>query len=114
MGILRTKMEQNLLARGLSERTRRTYLRVVADLTRHYGRAPDPLTVDDVEAYLIHLRQVRQLQEASLGTVVSGLRFFCYGTLGRPRATCVIPPPPPSRKQPHVFSRSEVARLLAH
>jgi site-specific recombinase XerD len=114
MGILRTKMEQNLLARGLSERTRHTYLRVVTDLTRHYGRAPDTLTVDDLEAYLIHLRHGRKLQEASLGTVVSGLRFFYYVTLGRPRATCVIPAPPPSRTQPYVLSCQEVARLLAH
>jgi integrase/recombinase XerD len=113
MGILRTKMEQNLLARGLSERTRHTYLRVIEDLTRHHGRAPDALTVDDVERYLIHLRQFRQLQQDSLATTVSALRFFYYVTLHRPRADFVIPAPPPSRKQPHVLSREEVARLLA-
>lgn len=113
MGTLRTKMEQNLLARGLRERTRHTYLRVVEDLTRHYGRAPDTVTVDEVEKYLIHLRQVRQLQEDSLSSVVSGLRFFYYVTLGRPRTTFVIPAPPPSRKLPHVLSRQEVTRLLA-
>jgi len=43
MGILRTRMEQALVIRGLSERTGRTYLRHVEGLTRHYGRAPDTL-----------------------------------------------------------------------
>jgi site-specific recombinase XerD len=106
-------MEQNLLARGLSEKTRQNYLRAVEDLTRHYGRAPDTLTIEEVEAYLIHLRQFRQLAWDSLAPVVSGLRFFYHVTLHRPRAHFAIPAPPPSRKLPHVLSRQEVERLLA-
>lgn len=58
MGTLRTKMEHDLAVRGISERTWHHYLRFVADLTRHYGRAPDTLTLPEVEAYLLHLRQV--------------------------------------------------------
>ena len=42
---LRTKMEQDLLIRGVSERTREQYVRRVDDLTRHYGRADDTLTL---------------------------------------------------------------------
>lgn len=113
MGALRTKMEQKLLARGLSERTAHHYLRAVDGLTRHYGRAPDTLTLEDVEAYLVHLRHGQHLAWESLGPVVSGLRFFYYVTLGRPRAHFAIPAPPPSRKQPDVLSRQEVIRLLA-
>ena len=113
MGALRTRMEQKLLARGLGERTAHNYLRAVEGLTRHYGRAPDTLTIEDVEAYLVHLRQSQQLAWESLGTVVSGLRFFYHVTLGRPQAHFAIPAPPPSRKQPDVLSRQEVIRLIA-
>jgi hypothetical protein len=49
MGILRTRMEQALVVRGLSERTGRSYLRHVTRLTQHYGRAPDTLTIAEVE-----------------------------------------------------------------
>jgi integrase/recombinase XerD len=113
MGTLRTRMEQALVVRGLSERTGRSYLRHVAGLARHYGRAPDTLTVSEVEAYLVYLRQVRHLTWESLATVVTGLRFLYEVTLGRPRADFGIPAPKQSSKQPDVLSRQEVARLLA-
>ena len=41
MGMLRTKMEQNLRARGVSAHTCEKYLHTVEALTRHYGRPPD-------------------------------------------------------------------------
>ena len=113
MGALRAKMECDLVVRGLGERTGRGYLGAVARLARHYGRAPDTLAVAEVEAYLVHLRQVRQLTWESLATVVTGLRFFYEVTLGRARAEFFIPSPKRSRKQPEVLSREEVARLLA-
>jgi site-specific recombinase XerD len=107
-------MEQDLAVRGISARTGHNYLRFVADLTRHYGRAPDALTIGEVEAYLVHLRQVRALTAESVATVVTGLRFFYYVTLGRARTDFDIPRPRPSHKQPEVLSRPEIARLLAH
>jgi len=113
MGVLRNKMEQDLMVRGLSERTGRGYVRVVAGLARHYGRAPDTLAVSEVEAYLVHLHQARQLTWESPATVVTGLRFFYHVTLGRPRAQFFIPAPKQASKQPEVLSRQEVARVLA-
>ncbi len=112
MGALRAKMERDLVVRGLGERTGRKYVGTVARLARHYGRAPDTLTVAEVETYLVHLRQGRQLTWESLATVVTGLRFFYEVTLGRARAEFFIPSPKRSRKQPEVLSREEVARLL--
>ncbi len=112
MGILRTKMELNLRARGLSAHTCEKYLHTIAALTRHYGRAPDTLTIAEVEAYLLHLREFRQCSWETLKPVVSALRFFYYVTLAWPRAQFAIPSPPPSRKLPHVLSRQEVQRLF--
>ncbi len=109
---LRTKMQQDMLIRGLSERTTRKYLGTVDRLTRHYGRAPETLTLAEVEGYLGHLRQERHLQLSSLATVVTGLRFFCEVTLGRARTDFSIPAPKFPQTKPHVLSRQEVARLL--
>ena len=100
MGILRTKMEQDLAVRGISARTGQNYLRFVADLVRHYGRAPDTLTLAEVEAYLVHLRQVRQLTPESVKTMVTGLRFFYHVTLWRARPAFHIPAPRPAHKEP--------------
>jgi site-specific recombinase XerD len=100
-------------AGAVSAGTGQHYLRSVAGLTRHYGRAPDTLELSEVKAYLQHLRQDRQLTLGSLATVVTGLRFFFEVTLGRSRRAFYIPAPKQPQTQPHVLSRQEVARLLA-
>jgi len=112
MGHLRTKMEQDLLIRGLSEGTGEHYLRSVEGLARHYARGPQTLTLSEVEDYLRYLRQERQLNLGSIATMVTGLRFFYEVTLGRPRQEFFIPMPKVPQTQPYVLSRPEVARLL--
>ena len=112
MGHLRTKMERDLVIRGVGEQTARAYLRSVTALTEHYGRSPDTLTLDEVKGYLCYLRQERQLCSGTMASVVSGLRFFHYVTLGRSRTDFFIPRPKPTHTQPHILSRQEVMRLL--
>lgn len=112
MGELRIKMEQDMLLRGNSARTTENYLRSVAGLARHYGRAPDTLELREVKAYLQHLRQDRHLTLGSLATAVTGLRFFYEVTLGRAREEFYIPAPKQPQTQPHVLSRQQVERLL--
>lgn len=55
MGILRTRMEQDLVVRGRSAHTRRAYLRAVTDLAKYYHRSPDELSDRELRAYLCHL-----------------------------------------------------------
>jgi site-specific recombinase XerD len=107
-------MEHALAVRGVGARTGQNYLRFVAGLTQHYGRPPDTLTLLEIEAYLVHLREVRHLTPESIATVVTGLRFFYHVTLGRPRRTFRIPRPRSSQKEPEVLSRQEVTRLVTH
>ena len=49
MGVLRNRMEQDLVVRGLSVHTQRAYLFVVTDLTRYHRRSPDQLSDRDVQ-----------------------------------------------------------------
>ena len=112
MGQLRTKMEQDLVIRGVSTRTATHYVRAVTALARHYGRAPDTLALSEVEGYLHYLRQERQLNAGSIATAVTGLRFFYHVTLGRSRTDFFIPRPKTPQTQPHILSSQEVRRLL--
>ncbi len=112
MGVLRTRMEQDLVVRGLSAHTRRSYLSTVMDLVRYHHRAPDQLTDRDVQQYVRHLIEERRLAWGSCRVMVSGLRFFYEVTLGRERSECPIPLPRGARKLPQILSREEVARLL--
>ncbi|MFN8626239.1 MAG: site-specific integrase [Candidatus Binatia bacterium] len=113
MGILRTRMEQDLLVRGRSARTREGYLRVVGDLARHYHRSPDQLSEAEVQQYLVHLIEERKLAWSSCRVAVAALRFFFETTLGRARAAFTVPLPKGAQKLPEILSREEVARLLA-
>jgi hypothetical protein len=105
-------MEQDLLIRGLSPLTREAYLRAVVGLTKYYGRAPDTLSEQDVQAYLASLIKERGLAWNTLNVTVHGLRFFYAVTLGRSRTHFSIPTAKTPATQPQILSRQEVARLL--
>ena len=112
MGILRTRMEQDLVVRGRSANTRDGYLRVVADLAKHYRRSPDQLTEREVQQYLIHLIEERKLAWSSCRVAVAALRFFYEITLGRTRATFTVPlakGEQPGRVGAHQDAREEIA-----
>jgi len=113
MGILRTRMEQDLVVRGRSAKTREGYLRVVADLAKHYRRSPDQLTEREVQHYVVHLIEERKLAWSSCRVAVCALRFFYETTLGRARLMFSVPLPKGAQKLPEILSREEVARLLA-
>ena len=92
MGILRTRMEQDLVVRGRSEHTRRAYLRAVADLARYHHRSPDQLSDREVQQYLRYLIEERCFAWGSCRQTVGALRFFYEVTLGRAaRATSRFP-----------------------
>jgi site-specific recombinase XerD len=102
-------MEQELVLRGLSERTRASYLASVRRLARYYNCRPDLLTADQVRAYVCHLIEQRRLAPNSVRLAVFGIRFFYEVTLG-----CQLPLPLPKGRKPlpEVLSPSEVARLI--
>lgn len=114
MTALRRRMEDDMLARGLADRTRESYLWAVTGLARFYRRSPDQITDEEIQAYVVHLLRDRRLSWSTCNIVVSGLRFFYHITLKRDRTTFSIPSPRQSGKLPIVLSREEVQRLLAH
>lgn len=111
---LRRRMDDDMLARGFADRTRESYLWAVTGLARFYHRAPDQISDDEVQAYLVHLIRDRQRAWSTCNIVVNGLRFFYHTTLKRDRTTFTIPSPRQSGKLPVVLSRDEVQRLLSH
>ena len=91
MGVLRTKMEQDLIVRGRSVHTRRAYLRAVSELARYYHRSPDKLSNREVQQYLCHLIEERRLTPATCRQIACALHFFYEVTLGCNRNEFPIP-----------------------
>jgi integrase/recombinase XerD len=109
---LRTRMDNDLLVRGMAERTRETYLAAVARLARHYRRAPDQLSPEEVQAYLVHMLRDEKLAWSTCSIAVHAFRFLYHTTLGRPAASFTIPGPKRRQTLPEILSPAEVRRLL--
>jgi len=107
-------MDEDMIVRGMAERTRESYLWAVTGLARFYHRSPDQISDGEVQAYLVHLIRDRQQAWSTCNVVVNGLRFFYHTTLKRDRTTFSIPSPRHSGTLPMVLSREEVQQLLTH
>ena len=85
MSELRTRMIRDMALRGFSPRTHEAYIAAVVRLAKHYKRAPDQLTKDEVQAYLAHLIQVRKLSWSTCSQAAHAFRFLYHVTLAHPR-----------------------------
>ncbi len=109
---LRVQMDNAMLVRGMAERTRESYLAAVARLARHYHRAPDRLSPQEVQAYLVHMLRDEHLAWSTCNIAVQAFRFLYHTTPGHPAPTFTIPGPKHRKTLPEILSPAEVRRLL--
>ncbi|RZL95675.1 MAG: hypothetical protein EOP82_02255 [Variovorax sp.] len=80
---LRQRMIDAMVLRGFRPRTQESYLRVVAQMARHYRRTPELITDQEVQAYLLHLVRERHLARSSVNQASSAVRFLVCEVLGQ-------------------------------
>lgn len=113
MTLLRQRMLDALVVRGMAIRTQEAYIDAVARLARHYRRSPDTLTADEVQHYLLHLLRERHLARSSVNQYGCAYRFL-YGTvLALDGDAFQIPLAPAPQRLPEILSREELSRLFA-
>ena len=114
MTTLRQQYIEELVLRGLAERTQEAYIHQVYHLTKYYGRSPDTLTEEEVHAYLVHLAMERHLAASSINQAVNAFRFFyqhvAHRDLAKLRQAFPFGRKPVVRAQ--VFSIEQLERLL--
>lgn len=110
---LRTRMIEEMTARGLAARTIETYVQFVARLAAHYGRSPEGLTDEEVRRYLAHLAGELRLSASTVNVAVNAFRFLFHVVLRREPTCFDVPRSRQPRRLPHVLSREEVQRLLS-
>jgi site-specific recombinase XerD len=108
-----------MLVRGLSARTRETYVEVLARMARHFGRSPAELDAQDVEHYMLMLVRERHRSFSTINQVASATRFLFVHVLGREAlgvsSQRLMPPVARVPQQlPELLAREEVARLFTH
>jgi integrase/recombinase XerD len=72
MSELRTKMDSDMVLRGVAVRTREAYLDAVRGLARFYRRRPDQISEAEVQSYLMHLLKQRGLSGSTFNIVANG------------------------------------------
>jgi len=98
--------------RNYSQTTVNTYLKVVEDFARHFGRPPDKLGKEQLRAYQVHLLQERKLGVRTVGLHTAALRFFFCKTLKRMYPVEEVPYPRAPRRLPIILTREEATRLI--
>ena len=62
--------------RNLAQETQRGYLSAVKGIAQYYHQSPDSLTKDEIEDYLLYLKNDAGNTTGTCGAVAAGLRFF--------------------------------------
>lgn len=109
---LRKKMIREMELRNLARNTQRTYLNAVSGLAKHYMQSPDNVTREMIEDYLLYLKKEKGHAPTTVGTAITGLRFFYNHVLGdedlAPRCTFAKTP----KNLPTVLSQQEIWRII--
>jgi len=111
MSPLRRRMIEDMTVRNLSPATQRSYVYAVAKFSRHFGRSPDRLCLEDVRAFQVHL-VATGISWPALNQTVCALRFFYGVTLGHGDIPERIAYAREPRKLPVVLNGDEVVRFL--
>lgn len=73
---LQKKMIRAMELRNLSKHSKKAYLNAVTGISRYYNQSPDQLTKEIIEDYLLYLKKEKQCALTTVGTAITGLRFF--------------------------------------
>ena len=109
---LRKKMLEELQRRNYSDRTAKTYVRIVREFAEHFHQSPDKLGPEQICQYQAYLFQTKKLSPATVSQYVSAVRFLFVKTLRRHFLTEYIPFPKCPKRLPTVLSPEEVAQLI--
>lgn len=108
---LRHRMIEDMTVRNLSPATQRSYLHAVAKFSRHFGRSPDLLGIEDVRAFQVFLVS-QGISWPALNQTVCALRFFYGVTLDRAEIPERIAYARTPQRLPAILSADEVVRFL--
>jgi len=109
---LREKMIREMELRNLSENTQRSYLQAVYGLAKHYMQSPDAMSKQKIEDYLLHLKKEKKNALTTVGSVITGLRFFYNHVVADEQLSpsCAFAKTP--SKLPTVLSQQEIWSII--
>jgi len=101
-----------LYLQRVAPKTHESYLYYIKNLSAYYKQPADQLTNDQIQDYLLHCIQKKNMAWATCNVLFCSLKKFYQGFLGRDKAGFSIPPRPRSHQLPMLLSREEVGSIL--
>ena len=95
---LRQQLIQELVLRGLSDRTQEAYVHQVYQLAKFYRQSPDQLSNQQVRQYLFHLAHQRKLAASTVNQAVNAFRSFITTLRGVIWRRCAAPCPSDAKR----------------
>ena len=114
MSVLRNKMIDQMLLKGLSERTQKSYLAAVCLLTKYYNLSPDKLNQQDIQNWLLYLVKERHLSPATCRVYLNAVRYFYLHVLHWPDCNLELITPKRKQRIPDLLSVPEVRAIIAN
>lgn len=109
---VRKRFETFLCLRRFADKTKQSYLWAVDGVGEFHNQAPDTLTKEQIQDYLLHCIKGKKLAWSSCNVIFCGLKCYYQAFLNRSDSEFSIPPRPRSRHLPVCLSKGEVQRLL--
>lgn len=109
---LKDRMIRDMKLRDFSPRTHEAYLQAVTGLVKHYKKPPEAITHQEIENYILYLREGLGKSWNTCNVAISGIKFLYNVTLKDKGLTWKMPERKTLRKLPIIFSPAEVARIL--
>lgn len=113
MSPLRQKMIRAMQLREFSPRTQEAYVAAVSGLAKYCNKSPDKIVQDEIENYLLNLRQELKRSASTCNVVISGLRFFYEHTIKDESVKLRLPPRKKTKRLPELLSREDVNRVIS-
>ena len=109
---LRERMIREMELRNLSKNTQKSYLQAVYGLAKHYKQSPDKMTKEMIEDYLLYLKKEKGQALTTIGSAITGLRFFYSHVLGDQQLSPSLSFSKTPKKLPTVLSQEEIWSII--
>jgi site-specific recombinase XerD len=112
MTTLREKFMQQMLLKGYSQRTIRTYVSLLSGFSKHFNCSPDLISIDQIREYLQENIIVKKRSKSWVNQLISAIKFLHCEVLHLSWSNLDIPRPMRDKKLPVVLSRGEVQKII--
>lgn len=113
MGAIRDRMLAEMELRGLSEKTKESYVTCCRVFVAHFMKSPEQLGTQEIKDFLLHLIRDRRASPPTVGVYVAAIRFLYRWALRNRGVVADLPRPKIPKKLPSVPSREEVHAILS-